>query len=98
MGQGRWLRQRGVERRRRRADGCTQRTVQCVAGCGCVVITLRHQLHAARAGTDEVHALRMNDGRRNGHAHRQGKPHQHEAGDVEGVTQALHVSNYVLRP
>lgn len=95
MGQRGRLRQRGVQRRRWCADGRAQRTVQRVAGCGSFIVTLHHQLHAARVGTDQVHALRVDDGRCHGHADRQRKPHQHKAGELDGVAQALHVSNYV---
>ena len=62
MGQGGGLRQRGVERRGRRADRRTQGAVQRVAGSGHIIVPLHHQLHAAGAGTDEVHAMRIDDG------------------------------------
>ena len=95
MGQGGRLRQRRVEHRRWRTDGRAQRAIQRVARTSRFVIALHHQLHAASAGTDQVHAMRVDDGRCNGHAHRQHKPHQQEAGELEGVTQALHAWNYV---
>ena len=96
MSQRRSLRQRGVERRRRGADGCTQRTVQRMARGSHIIVTRHHQLHAAGAGTDEVHAVWVDDRRCHGHAHRQSKPHQHKAGELDGVAQALHAFDYVV--
>lgn len=94
MGEWGGLRQRGVERRWWRADGGAQGAVQRVAGGCYIVVTRRHQLHAAGAGTDQVHAMRVDDGGRNSHANRQHKPHQHKAGELDGVAQVLHVFDY----
>lgn len=99
MGQRRRLRQRSVERRGWCADGGAQGAIQRVTGCEvwggnvftiAVVLALHHQLHAARAGTDQVHDLWVDHGRCNGHTDRQRKPHQHEAGELDGVAKLLH--------
>ena len=97
MGQRGRLRQRGVDRRRRRADGGTQRTVQGMGRARHLGIALHHQLHAARAGTDQVHAMGVHHRRSNGDADRQRKPHQHEAGELDGVAQGLHENNSSAR-
>ena len=95
MGQGGRLRQRGVERGGWWADGGAQGAIQRVARGGnaitiAVVLALHHQLHAARAGTDQVHDLWVDHRRGNGYADRQRKPHQHEAGELDGVAKLLH--------
>ena len=91
MGQGGGLGQRGVEGRRWRTDRGAQGAIQLVArGGNAFILPLHHQLHAARAGTDEIHALGVDHGGSNGHADSQREPHQHEAGEVEGVTKLLH--------
>jgi hypothetical protein len=61
-----------------------------------IIVTRHHQLHAAGAGTDEVHAVWVDDRGCHGHAHRQNKPHQHKAGELDGVAQALHAFDYVV--
>jgi hypothetical protein len=94
MGQGRRLRQRGVKRGRWRSDRHAQWAVHGLGGCTGVIITLHHQLHAASAGTDQIHPLRFHEGSCNGHAYRQRKPHQHEAGKLDGVTKLLHAEDY----
>ena len=45
-----------------RAQGAVQR----VAGCGSFIVTLHHQLHAARAGTDHGHVAHGRVGRHHG--------------------------------
>ena len=94
MGKGGRLRQRGVERSGWRTDRGAQGAIQLVARRGnAFVLPLHHQLHAARAGTDEVHDLGVDHGGCNGHADRQRKPHQHEAGELEGLSKLLHGGN-----
>ena len=87
MRQGRGLAQAGMERVRGRHDGGTQRAIQGVAG---VVVILHHQFHAAGAGTHQVHGLGVHHGRGHSHTERQHKPHQHTAGEEDGVAQVLH--------
>ena len=85
MGQRGSLRQRGVERGRRCANRRAQGAIQREAGGGRIVVSLQHQLHSASAGAHHVHARGVENGRGNGHTHRQRKPNQHEAGDLDGV-------------
>jgi len=94
MGQWRRLRQRGVECRWRRTDRRTQRTVQRVTGGRLAIGPLHDQFHGASAGTDQVHPVWVDDGRRNRHTHRQRKPHQHKAGELDGVAQEMHALDY----
>jgi hypothetical protein len=61
-----------------------------------IIVTRHHQLHAAGAGTDQVHAMWVDDWRCNSHTDRQRKPHQHKAGKLDGVAQALHAFDYVV--
>ena len=94
MGQWGGLGQRGVELGRWRGHGRAQRAVHRFGRCGAVIVALHHQLHHASAGTHHVHALRVEHGRCNGHTHRQRKPHQHEAGELDSVAKLLHARNY----
>jgi len=94
MGQWRGLGQRGVELRRWRGEGRAQRTVHRFGRCSAVIVALHHQLHHASAGTHHVHHFGADHGRRNGHTHRQRKPHQHEAGELDGMAKLLHAQNY----
>ncbi len=90
MGQGGRLGQRGIERRRWRTDRSAQGAIQRVARGRyaftiAVILTLHDQLHAARAGTDQVHDLRVDHRRGNSYAYRQRKPHQHKASELDGI-------------
>ena len=91
MRKRRWLCQRGVQRWRGRAYGGAQGAVQ--GGrfkSRTIPIALNDQFHTTGAGTHHVHRFGLHHGRGNRHAHRQSKPHQHEADDICGVTQILH--------
>ena len=89
MRQRRGLGQARVERGRWCHDRGTQGAIQGVAGGG-VIVALHHQLHAAAAGTHQVHGLGAHHGRGHRYADRQHKPHQHTAGEEDGVAQVLH--------
>ena len=93
MGQGERLRQRGVERGRWRNDRHAQWAVHGFGGCT-GIITLHHQLHTASGGTDQIHPLSVDEGRCNGHADRQRKPHQHETGELDCTAKLLHGGDY----
>ena len=94
MGQWGGLSQRGVELGRRRGHRRAQRAVHRFGRCGAVIVALHHQLHHASAGTHHVYALGVEHWRCNGHTHRQRKPHQHEAGELDSVAKLLHARNY----
>ena len=89
MRQGGGLGQVRVERRRGCHHRGTQRAIQGVAGAG-VVVALHHQFHASGAGTHQVHGLGVHHRRGHSHTERQHKPHQHTAGEEDGVAQVLH--------
>ena len=93
MRQGRGLGQARVEHGHRGHDGGAQGAVQRVAGGG-VIVALNHQFHAAAAGTHHVHRLGADHRRCHSHAHRQHKPHQHTAGEEDGVAQVLHDAGF----
>lgn len=72
------------------AQGAIEQMVRRAAVC----ITGFHELDCARCGADQLHALRMDQRRRNGHPERQGKPRQRKASKQTGVAQGIHGANY----
>ena len=94
QGVGQWLnrrRSRSARRRWRRMAKDAQRAVQGVAAKVLrTVRRLNHHLHHARTRADELHDLRVDDGRGHRHPDGQHKPHQHPAGKEMGVAQNSH--------
>jgi len=83
-----------LQRRRRCTADHAQRAVQRVAGRSRRTVIAGHQLDRTASGTDQLHGLRLDDRRSDGHAEREREPHQHEAGKEVGAAQSLHALDY----